>query len=129
MIFMYDGQTDKAIYILTAPLKNLKLGGHLISIFGYICKALILIMGSFIFFTFFIDIRDHILSPVYLSFSFFYFSPSLLFFFLLRSLSFYRIFQLLIIIYRRGNFVYHHRSCTIINRPLSYPSFFLSLSS
>ena len=26
-----------------------------------------------------------------------------------------------IVIYRRGNFVYHHRECTSIYRPLSYP--------
>ena len=30
-------------------------------------------------------------------------------------------FQPLILIYRRGNFVYHHWECTSIYRPLSYP--------
>ena len=30
-------------------------------------------------------------------------------------------FQQLIVIYRRDNFVYHHLKCTSIYRPLSYP--------
>ena len=30
-------------------------------------------------------------------------------------------FQLLILIYRRFNFVFHHWRCTLICRPLSYP--------
>ena len=30
-------------------------------------------------------------------------------------------FQLIIVMYRRGNFVYHHLECTSIYRPLSYP--------
>ena len=30
-------------------------------------------------------------------------------------------FQPLIVIHKRGNFVYHHRGCALIYRPLSYP--------
>ena len=30
-------------------------------------------------------------------------------------------FQLLIVIYRRSNFVYHYRGCKSIYQPLSYP--------
>ena len=34
---------------------------------------------------------------------------------------FYLVFQLLIVNYRRDNFVYHHWGCTSIYRSLSYP--------
>ena len=40
-------------------------------------------------------------------------------FWLVDSLSW--VFQPLILIYRRGNFVYHYLGCILIYRPLSYP--------
>ncbi len=38
-------------------------------------------------------------------------------------------FHPLLVIYRRGNFVYHHQGCTSIYRPLSYPFRSLNFSS